>query len=269
MNTKKMMKVQAQRKPKTLNIPMMPQMPGNGDNIIESMEHTLISDERPSEMIPLEMDGQIVPNIFEQVEGYTLHKLFINDFGEEGKGLHKILDRLQNGEETDQLEFHIASNGGYVSEGIQFYNVINSMYKERSTAFLSHGYSMGALLFLMCNQRIVYEHSDFMVHSYAGGAYGKREDMINQLEHSDKQLKKFFKKLMTPYFSDKEIDKINKGKDYWMDSKELLKRGIATGIIIDGEYFERDEYFDVFKKDGTKRKKPKSSKKKGTKAEEE
>jgi len=65
---------------------------------------------------------------------------------------------------------------------------------------------------------------------------------------------------MSPYFTDKEIEKINKGKDYWMDSLELLNRGIATGIIIEGEYFTRDEYFANFKKDGTKRKTPKKLK---------
>ncbi len=38
------------------------------------------------------------------------------------------------------------------------------------------------------------------------------------------------------------------GQDYWMDTKEMCKRGIATHVIMEGREFTAEEYLKKIKK---------------------
>ena len=234
-----------------------PPMGSPADNVIESDSHTLISVDVPAEMVPVQNeDGNIIQGIYQDQPALTLHKLFLGDFDDESKhGVHKIINKLQESKQTDILELHISGHGGYISEGLSFFNVINSLFKDRSTAYLSYGYSMNALAFLFANERIVYEHSEIMFHTYSAGFGGKRDDILSQIEHTDKHLQKFFQKILSPYFDSEEVQAMGNSKDYWLNSHEMLVRGIATGIIMEGEYFTKDQYFEKFTTKGNIRKK--------------
>lgn len=228
--------------------------PPNGgpqDNVIESDSHTLISNFFPAEMIPVEGDAGPIPGIFEKIPEFHIHKLFLNEFNDESKhGLHKIINKLQESDPVDSLELHISGHGGYVSEGIILFNLINSMYRTRSTGYLNYGYSMNALAFLFCNERIVFEHSEIMFHTYSAGFGGKRDDILSQIAHTDKHLQKFFHKTLSPFFDDDEISAMGASKDYWLNSFEMLERNIATGIIMDGEYYTREDFYKKYNKKG-------------------
>jgi len=255
---KKLSKFKDGKKSKAMTDMILPfPPPMSNDNTIESDSHTLISVDVPSEMSPMiNNEGHIIEGIFQQTPSMVLHKLFLADFDDESKhGIHKIINKLQEADTTDHLEMHISGHGGYISEGLMFFNVINSMFNSRCTAYLTYGYSMNALAFLFANERIVYEHSEIMFHTYSAGFGGKRDDILSQIAHTDKHLQKFFYNTLTPYFSDDEINSMGSSKDYWLNSHEMLVRGIATGIIIDGVYFTSEEYFEKHDKKGKVRKK--------------
>lgn len=227
------------------------------DNTIESDSHTLISVDIPAEMVPVKDEaGNVIQGYYQENPAMTLHKLFLADFNDETKhGIHKIINKLQESNPNDMLEMHISGNGGYISEGLAFFNAINSMFRERSSAYLTYGYSMNALAFLFAQERIIYEHSEIMFHTYSAGFGGKRDDILSQIEHTDKHLQKFFHNTLSPYFNDDEIKAMGASKDYWLNSHEMLVRGIATGIIINGEYFTKEQYFEKHDKKGKVRKK--------------
>jgi len=213
------------------------------ENIIESTYHTLTWDDIPEQYYPVEVqspDGEIT-QLFERMPPIRKYKLFIGNFNEDGKGLDKIFNKLHGAGHEDEVELHIASRGGYVDETIQFVDTLNAAFNS-ITAYLNYGYSGGALLFLACDVRIVYEHSDFMLHSYSTGWVGKRNEVLAQAEHTDKRIQKYTDKLIKPYLSKKERKKLANGKDFWMDSDEMIKRGIATHIISNKELLTAEEY---------------------------
>ncbi len=223
-------------------------VPQEDEKVIKTDNNTLFVEEKPPIFEPLidHESNQPIPGIFEEHQGYTLYKLFLGDFMEESTGNHSIINKLQQGNPmTDVVELHISSYGGDMAELLELYNTLNSMYTETCSTFLNFGYSAGALAFLFGSERIVYEHSDWMIHSYSGGTFGKRDDMLTHIKHSDKMITKFFNKILGPYFTKKELRNINRGDDFWMDAEEMIKRGIATGIIIDGVYSTRDDYLDI------------------------
>ena len=220
----------------------------NEANVIETDYHTLFMDEKPQIFKQMhDEDNKPITGIYEESPSYKHFKLFFGDFMEPATGTHKIINELQKNEAHDFLEIFISSYGGEYNELVEFYNTINTNYGYVTT-FLNYGYSAGALAFLFGTERIVYEHSEFMIHSYSTGVGGKREDLLNHVNFQDKQILTFFDKMLKPYFTKKEIKKINKGKDFWVNSKEMLERGIATGIIVEGVYMSREDYLNPPKK---------------------
>ena len=211
------------------------------DNSIHGEHHSLFWENKPHEMLPL---GDEAPGFFEEQKPYTIFKLFLGDFGENGNGMQRIINKLQSAKPEDVLEFHISSHGGFVEELLELYNLCDTMFHGKVVTFVNFGYSAGGWAFLIGKERVVYEHSDLMFHSYSGGAYGKRDDMINHLEHSDKRINTFLLGTLEPYFTKKEIKKMNKGKDYWLNSTQMLERGIATHIMLKGKIVPADEFLN-------------------------
>ena len=181
---------------------------------------------------------------------HTNYRIYIGRFFELKRGLHAVFNQLKEAKENDTLEFIINSGGGFVNEGMQFFNIMLEKFPGRTTAYLdNYGYSMGAMLFSMCDKRVAYPYSDFMYHNYSGGARGKGGELVARVKHSNRKLKGFFKDIIVGqgFLNDAEFDKMLLGKDFWMDTKELCKRGIATHVIYDGKEFTAKEYLKLIK----------------------
>ncbi len=218
------------------------------ENIVKTTHHSLYVEDIPMSFEPVVVEGEVVNNIYEKNGGTKFLKLFFGDFEEDTSMTHDMIHRLQKESGPNNiLEIHISSHGGSVDELIEYFDLIKSMYSNVSS-YLTKGYSAGAIAFLCGNQRIVYEASTWMIHSYSAGVYGKRDDMLKQIEHSDRRVQKFNDKVLKPFFSKKELKLMAQGQDFWLDANELLQRGIATHIIIDGEVLSSKEYFKKLKK---------------------
>jgi len=225
------------------------------NNIIRSDYHTLIIEQKGEERTPLQdEEGNILEGLFEIIPSYTKYRLFIGDFMDDSQhGWNEIKDKLMNADALDFLEVHISSYGGLTTEGIELFNIINTRFKD-AQVYLNYGFSMGALSFLYFEDRNIYENSEIMFHNWSGGFGGKAADIEDHFKHTKRYLSGFFESVMKPYFSKKEIKKILNGKEKWLNSYEMLKRGIATGIIKDGEYYSAEEYLERFKKNGEMKK---------------
>ena len=216
------------------------------DETVFADNHSLFIDRRPMSMEPVHQeDGTQIDGIFEQVPAYTVYKLFIGEFMENGNGIQRILAKLQEAEPDDILEFHIASRGGVIDELLEIYNLCDTLFYGRVTTYCNYGYSAGAMAFLFGQERLIYEHSDWMMHSYSGGFGGKRQDLLDQMKHEDKKLARFFTDIISPYFTQKEIKKIQKGKDFWLNAEQMLERGIATHIMVHGALITAQDYLEA------------------------
>jgi len=197
-------------------------------------------------------------NIYQITPKHKRYRVYIGRFFELKKGLHSVFNELREAKENDYLELMINSGGGIILEGQQFYNLIQEKFHKRTVAYLdNYGYSMGALLFCMAEKRVAYEYSDFMFHTYSGGAFGKGGEIKARVEHSNKKLEKFFYDLIVRkgFLTNNEFEQMLVGQDYWMDTKELCKRGIATHVIVNGDELTAKEYLKHLKKEKKEAKK--------------
>jgi len=190
-------------------------------------------------------------SIYQITPKHKRYRVYIGRFFELKKGLHSVFNELREAKENDYLEFMINSGGGFVHEGMQFYNIIQEKFYGRTIAYLDNrGYSMGAMLFSMADKRVIYPYSDFMYHNYSGGASGKGGDVKARVDHIDKHLKEFFYDIIVNrgFLTKDEFEQMLVGQDYWMGAKELCKRGIATHVIFEGKEITAKEYLKVLKK---------------------
>ena len=222
---------------------------------LSSEQHTLYSEVIPEQKRVVNKERRI----YEIIPKHTRYRVYIGRFFELKKGLHSVFNELKSAKEHDILEFMIDSGGGFVNEGMQFYNIIQEKFYGRTVAYLDNkGYSMGATLFSMADKRVVYPYSDFMYHNYSGGAVGKGGEVKARISHTSKKLESFFYDIIVKngFLSEDEYKQMLVGQDYWMGTKEMCKRGIATHVIVGGQEMTAKEYLKTLKK----KKKSKKSK---------
>ena len=214
---------------------------------LSSEQHTLYSEVIPEHKKVVDKERRL----YEITPKHTRYRVYIGRFFELRKGLHAVFNELKTAKENDILEFMIDSGGGFVNEGMQFYNIIHEKFHGRTVAYLDNkGYSMGAMLFSMCDKRVVYPYSDFMYHNYAGGAHGKGGEIKARVDHVSKKLETFFYDIIVKqgFLTKDEYQQMLVGQDYWMGTKEMCKRGIATHVIVDGQELTAKEYLKTLKK---------------------
>jgi len=215
------------------------------DEKLNSNHHTLFKAKVDVKEIKL------ANNTYKKEPAHTMFRFFIDSFMEKERGLHEIFNELWNAGENDKLELRINSRGGLVNEGSQFYSIIKNKFAGRTTTILdSCGYSMGALTFCMGDKRIATLRSDLMFHDYSGGISGKGGEIKSRFKHNNKHLREFFKDviLKNKFLSQNEFDDMLIGKDFWMDTKELCKRGIATHVLVGGKEISAKKYLKSLKK---------------------
>ena len=214
---------------------------------LSSEQHTLYSEVIPEQKRVIDKTRRL----YEITPKHTRYRVYIGRFFELKKGLHSVFNELKSAKEHDILELIIDSGGGFINEGMQFYNIIQEKFYGRTIAYLDNkGYSMGAMLFSMADKRVAYPYSDFMYHNYSGGAVGKGGEVEARIDHTSKKLKAFFYDIIVKngFLSKDEYKQMLVGQDYWMGTKEMCKRGIATHVIVNGQELTAKEYLKALKK---------------------
>lgn len=211
--------------------------PNSDNNMKNNEHHTLFIKQEDGETIKISPD-------------FKRYSLYLTDFAEDSRGLHEAYNVLRYAEENDILEVRISSNGGYVNEGMILHNIINELFEDRCITVLDPmGYSMGALAFCMGDYRLVYETSEIMFHNYSTGLWGKGNEILAHMKHTDKSLKNFFDSVVIG-LTDDEKAALYSGSDFWFNAREMCQRGIATSVCVGPHVFDADQYIELLKRMG-------------------
>ena len=226
----------------------------DGIKVIEGEFHTLFvsKEDRKLEEFQTEHNGEVLTAVKEMLPEHDKYTLYIESFGHSKNQLHKIMNELRQAKEYDVLELRIDSPGGYVSEGISLYNTMREVFSGRTTTFLdSTGYSMGAVIFSLGDERIAYEESSLMYHNYSTGYYGKGDEIKSYIDFEDRHFTQFFtdKIVKKGFLTAEEYREMSIGKDFWFDAVELAQRGIATHVVVDGYKLDAEAFLEYKKQD--------------------
>ena len=131
---------------------------------------------------------------------------------------------IRTASERDVIYFHINCYGGDVMTAVQLMRVMAESQAQIIASVEGACMSAATFIFLIADSFEISEHSMFMFHNYSGFSFGKGNEMREQINHEDKWSKHLLESIYKDFFTEKEIEEIANGRDYWMAPDEVGKR---------------------------------------------
>ena len=174
--------------------------------------------------------------------------LTLNDYVDV-ESMYKIsyyMDRIKKQDDSKNLPkedriitIELSSGGGSITDGNFLMGKIEKFKEEYGYKIITrvngYAYSMAFMIFIMGTEREIYRYSDVMIHDAATGMNGyMKADEINDLNEWFKRDWIKTKKIIIEKtkITDEQLEDMKARKlDWFMESDEALKLGVATKII--------------------------------------
>lgn len=153
-----------------------------------------------------EVDFYLI-NVIEDIEDYI-------DFLRE-------VDSCRNG---DLITIHVNCYGGDCDVAMNIYDCLKLSPAEVMISIEGACCSCASIIMLAGSYWKVYPHSYVMIHAWSEGIYGKWHEIISKFNYDKSIFEKQFKELYKNFLTDYEIEDCIKGKDFYFDSSETIKR---------------------------------------------
>ena len=144
------------------------------------------------------------------------------------------VDSCRNG---DLITIHINCYGGNADVGMNIYDCLRQSPANVEVSIEGACCSCASIIMLAGNCWRVTPHAHVMVHSWSEGIYGKWNEIISKFNYDKCVFEKQFRELYKDFLTDEEIEDCLKGKDFYFDSNETVKR-LNTYQKEDIEYDE-------------------------------
>lgn len=131
---------------------------------------------------------------------------------------------LNHCSEDDMVYIHINSCGGYLNTSLQLKNAIELCNANVIISIEGACSSGASVVMLGGNQFIISPTAYVMCHTWIGGFSGKASDIKTQSSFDEKWWKKTANLVYQGFMTDKEIEEMLNGKDFWFDADEVQKR---------------------------------------------
>lgn len=137
---------------------------------------------------------------------------------------------LQEAHEEDQIIFYFDSPGGRIDTLNLFLNALRRCKSKYILARVNYAASAAALLALYCDNIEFNTNSTLMLHTYSGGYRGKGQEVQSEVEHYGKNYNELNKYILQKILTDKEIQELLDGKDFYFTGEEAIKRLKARAV---------------------------------------
>lgn len=168
-------------------------------------------------------DGAKIPQYKQTIPVNLYHFYIITEIGEPESFLD-LINTLKTAEEHDTIFIYLNTPGGALQTTIQILSAIARCSATVVTCLEGEVCSAGTLIFLSGDKHIVNPNCTFMIHNYSHWLGGKGNDVALRVKYSEQYFKKLASDLYKGFLTEREIDQVVQGKDYWMDSDEVIER---------------------------------------------
>jgi ATP-dependent protease ClpP protease subunit len=166
----------------------------------------------------------ILFKIFEkEITNYIIH-IYINAELSEPSRYIDLIHRIQSSNEDDIIIIHLNLDGGRLDTGIQIINAIRNTPAHVITCLESEAHSMASMIFLSGNEFVVNDNCLILIHNYSGGITGKGNEMQANVEATSRWFRETAKTIYNGFLSEKEIQRLFKGEDFWFHAHEIRQR---------------------------------------------
>lgn len=152
---------------------------------------------------------------------YTIN--FWHDFGDPKLYL-SYFKVLEEAHEEDVIIFYFNSPGGSIHTLNLFINALRRCKSKTVISRVNYAASAAALLALFCDNIEFNTNSTLMLHTYSSLLYGKGQEIESEMIHNKKEFEQLLRYICSKILSEKELDELINGKDFYFSGEEAIKR---------------------------------------------
>lgn len=168
-------------------------------------------------------DVDKIPQYKQTIPVNLYHFYIIDEIGDPSKFLD-LINTLKTAEEHDTIFIYLNTPGGSLQTTVQIISAMKQCAATVVTCLEGEVCSAGTLIFLAGTKHVVNPNCTFMIHNYSQWLGGKGNEVALRVKYSEQFFKKLSMDVYKGFMTDEEIQSVIDGKDYWMDSEEVIRR---------------------------------------------
>lgn len=135
-----------------------------------------------------------------------------------------VLQGIDSLAEDDIVLLNINSYGGQLDGAIAIINGIQNTPADVYANIEGIAASAASLIALAAPSVSVAPYASMMVHSATFGTFGKQSDVISHASFVDKQVRGLMCSIYKDFLSERELEEVIMGKEFWFDADEIISR---------------------------------------------
>lgn len=163
----------------------------------------------------------LIRTISQQVNN---HLVFIDDDITSPSDYRDVIHCLATCSEHDSVNLLVNSSGGRTDSIWQIIEAMKGCRGEVSVTVIGAAYSAASMLACMAPECYIAESAEFMLHTAHYGSIGTVPNVKGQTDFATRQINKLLDKAYKGFLTDKELEELKNGKEYWFDAEESGKR---------------------------------------------
>ena len=154
----------------------------------------------------------------------TLYEYYLVDDIGEASDYIELCDVLRSASPNDEVLIRINSGGGSLATANMIVNSIRESQAHVHGFIESTCASAATLIYLSCHSYSLSEDADMMVHTSSSMYGGKEHEQHSYVTFSRKKIHKMVRDRYAGFLTEKEIENVLNGQDYYFDSEEIGER---------------------------------------------
>jgi len=181
-------------------------------------------------MMPQEQKG-LIRTITQQMH---THLVFIDDDITDPRNYRDVIHCLATCSENDSVNLLVNSSGGRTDSIWQIIEAMKGCRGDVSVTVIGAAYSAASMLACMAPECYIADSAEFMLHTAHYGSIGTVPNVKGQTEFATRQINKLLDQAYKGFLTDKELDELKNGKEFWFDAEESGKRMVKRYKYLSG-----------------------------------
>ncbi len=151
-------------------------------------------------------------------------KFYLDEQIREPKYYRNILNIMDTLGEGDVVEIVVNTYGGSFDSAVAIINAMRNTEANCQVRIEGMAASAGSLIALAADNLFVMPSATLMLHQGVFGSYGKQTNVVQHAVFEDQRVQDLARQVYANFLTDKELDDLFTGKDFWMHYDEIVER---------------------------------------------
>ena len=162
------------------------------------------------------------------------HLVFLDEDITSPGNYRDVIHCLATCGENDNVNILVNSSGGRTDSIWQIIEAMKGCRGDVSVTVIGAAYSAASMLACMAPECYIADSAEFMLHTAHYGSIGTVPNVKGQTDFATRQINKLLDQAYKGFLTDKELEELKNGKEYWFDAEEAGKRMVKRYKYLNG-----------------------------------